>query len=167
MKKLWILGFTILLLTGCGSQTVFETVEDVMVQPAAGIIRQIGIDLPPEAAVTVMQNEAGESLYLCDGYTLTVQTLPGGDLDRTLRTLTGFGTDSLSPMQTRQGDVKRSECVWSAAGEGELQVGRLAVLDDGNYHYAISVMASQSAAGELADTWQALFDSFTVQDIAA
>lgn len=167
MKKLWILGLAFLLLTGCGSQMVFETVEDAMVQPAAGIVRQIGIDLPPEAAVTVMQNEAGESLYLCDGYTLTVQTLPSGDLDRTLRTLTGFGTESLSPMQTRQNGIRRSECVWSAAGEGELQVGRLAVLDDGNYHYAISVMASQSKAGALADTWQELFASFTVQDIAA
>lgn len=167
MKKLWILAALGVLLTGCGSQTVFETVEDALLEPASVTNRQVCLDLPQEAALQVMENGEGERLYLCDRYTVTVQTLPGGDLDKTIRTVTGFDREDLTVIQTRQADAKRSECVWSAAGEGTLQVCRCAVLDDGNFHYVVSAMADQTAAGGLRETWQELFASVTLSDIDA
>ena len=59
-----------------------------------------------------------------------------------------------------QGQTRRYECVWVAAGEEEQQVGRMAILDDGNYHYCMTAMADEGDVLQLRDTWQALFDSF-------
>ena len=118
------------------------------------------LDVPQDASVSVLQGENGEKIYLCDGYTVTIQTFSSGDLKKTLQTLTGYEKEDLTLMQTLQDGAKRYECVWTAAGEGENQVGRLCLLDDGNYLYAVTAMAGESKAGELQDVWQELFDSF-------
>ena len=41
-------------------------------------------------------------------------------------------------------------------------MGRAAVIDDGSYHYCLTVMAAEEEAPQLRGTWQALFDSFTL-----
>lgn len=159
MKKCWIIVIALLLLTGCGAQETFETVSDVYIQPVSASIQQLIVDVPQDASVEVLQNEDAGKIYLCDGYTITVQTMEAGDLEKTLQTVTGFSKEELTLMRTAQEDAKRYECVWTAAGEGEAQVGRACVLDDGDYHYAVTVMAGESLAGKLTDTWQTLFDS--------
>ena len=55
--------------------------------------------------------------------------------------------------------------VWTAAGEGGDQLGRAQILSDGEFHYVVAVMADCTASGTLAETWQALFDSFGVSRI--
>jgi len=162
MKKLWVVGLLMLFLAGCGEQTVFETVNDVYVQSVNASVGQIAVNLPEDASVEVMKNEEGEQVYLCDGYTVSLHTLPGGDLGRTLKTVTGYDASRLRPVQFRQGELKRTECVWSCAGEGGDQVGRCAILDDGSFHYVVSVMAEGTHAGGLSQTWQELLGSFTV-----
>ena len=147
-----------LLLTGCGAKETFETVDDLYVQPAAQP-QFLHLDMPEEAAVPTLEHEQTGSIYLCDGYTMTVQVLPGDSLDSTLSRLTGFTTDRLTLMHTKQADTDRYECVWTAAGEGDDQVGRLVILDDGNFHYAVTVMAPAETAGELTQTWQKLLNS--------
>ena len=165
MKRRWIGSvLAALLLTGCGTQETFETVLDVADLNVSAAARQVLLSLPEEAAVCVFENAETGSLYLCDGYSISLQTLQGGDLDRTLRTVTGYGREQLTVMQTRQSDVKRYECVWSAAGEGEDQVCRAVILDDGGYHYVLTAMAGQSAAGALAQTWQEIFSGFGLTD---
>ena len=119
--------------------------------------------VPEDATVCTMESGEG-TMWLCDGFTLTVQTLAGGDLNRSLQQLTGFTEDQLTVMQTKQGDIKRREFVWSAAGEGGDQVGRAVILDDGNNHYAVSVMADAEKAGKLTQTWQKILDSVTLTD---
>ena len=118
--------------------------------------REIQLQLPKEATAPVLQSQEGGKLYLCDGYTLTVQTLSAGDIDRTMREVTGFSKDQLTVMETEQMDFRRYDC--AAAEEGE-QVARTVILDDGNYHYAVTVMADFASAGELANTWQSLLAS--------
>jgi len=120
--------------------------------------------LPSEAVAPVLQSPDAGKLYLCDGYVLTVQTFDGGDLDETMRQVTGFSREQLTCMQTQSGDIKRYACVWSAAGEGGDHVGRAVILDDGSYHYAVSVTADFASAGELAQTWQELLNSVTLTD---
>lgn len=159
MKKCWMLAVLMLCLTGCGAQETFETLGDEIVQSAAALQQTVSVILPDGAVTDVMETASTGKLYLCDGYSVTVQTLEAGDLDRTLRTVTGFSRDALTVMQTQWQNTRRYECVWSAAGEAEDQVGRAVILDDGCYHYAVSVMAPSSKAGGLADTWQSLFDS--------
>lgn len=167
MKNGWMaLPLAALLLTGCGVQDTFETVSDVAVQSVSTAARQVLLTLPEEAAVCVFEDAQTGSLYLCDGYSISLQTLQGGDLDRTLRTVTGYGREQLTLMQTAQPDAKRYECVWSAAGEGEDQVGRAVILDDGSYHYVLSAMAGESSAGDLTETWQEIFRSFGLTDTA-
>lgn len=133
--------------------------SDVYDAPAMVQTHQLEITLPKEAAVPSMENEDAGRIYLCDGYTLTVQTLAGGDLDRTLRQITGFGRAQLTVMETRSEDITRYACVWSAAGEGGDQVGRAVILDDGSCHYAVTVMAEASIAGDLAENWQEILES--------
>lgn len=159
MKKCWMIVIA-LLLTGCGAQQTLETVSDVYVQPVSATVQQVIVDVPQDASVAVLQNDEAGKLYLCDGYTVTVQTMEAGDLEKTLRTVTGYSKEELRILRTQQENVKRYECVWTAAGEAEPQVGRACVLDDGDYHYIVTVMAGESLAGELSQTWQEVFDSF-------
>lgn len=165
MKKIIIAAALLLLLTGC-SQPTFETLGDPGVQTDISAAAQILLELPEEASAAVMESEDAGKIYLCDGYTVSVQTLPGGDLDRTFRQTTGFSRDALTVMHTRQGEIVRYESVWSSAGENEDHIGRIVVLDDGNYHYTVSVMAPYTAAGDLASTWQDILNSVNLHTAA-
>ncbi len=166
MKKIgaWILLAA--LLTGCGAQQTFETVADEQLLPVSAAIREISLSLPKEAGSPVMQTEEGSRLYLCDGYSLTVQTAEGGDLNRTLTAATGFTRQQLQILQTQRGDAKCYETVWTSAGESGPQVGRLCILDDGSYHYVLTAMAEEAVAGSLQQTWNGLFSSFGLEEIS-
>ena len=159
MKKCWVLLALALVLSGCGTQETFETLSDHYAQQASAVLYEVKVALPEEAAVPAMEAQDGSKLYLCDGYTVTVQTMEAGDLDRTVRNTTGYSKDSLTVMQTQKDGVKRYECVWSAAGEGEDAVGRAVIMDDGACHYVVSVMANYTQAGELSATWKHILDS--------
>lgn len=159
MKKCWICVFAALLLTGCGTRETFETVNDEILQPVMAPAGELSLQLPQSATAQAVQSEDGAKLYFCDDYVLTVQTLDGGDMERTARELCGFKTDSLRVMETVSGEYKRRDWVWTAAGEGGDHIGRAAVLDDGHYHYCVTVMADAGAAGDLEPEWNALFGS--------
>ena len=161
MKRMAMIALA-LCLAGCKAQQDFETVSDKLLDAPAAIVQPMQIPLPRDAAVGVFQGEDGGTLYLCDGYTVTVQTYAGGDVRKTLLDATGFSFDALRPVQTKQGPDTRYDCVWTAAGEGEEQVGRLALIDDGNYHYVLAAMAPASQTARLSDVWQSLFDGFAL-----
>ena len=161
MKKWWICLCFVIFLTGCAAEETFETVGDILDQPVMAPAAQIVLELP-ESASTQTGTGEGNRLYFCDGYTVTVQTMDRGDLERTARSLCGFGTESLKIVQTLDGDKKRWDWVWTAAGEGGDAVGRAAVIDDGNYHYCVTAMAGAEAAGELEQQWTKLFRSFRI-----
>lgn len=152
MKKLWILALVAFALSGCGSQPTFETVADIHAVQVAAPARQLQITLPEEAAQTVMES-GGNSLYFCNGYTVCLQTLEAGDLNRSLTQLTGFSRDALTVLQTETEGIRRYDTAWTAVGEGGTQTGRLALLDDGNYHYAVTVMSDSTDAGDLTEKW--------------
>lgn len=160
MKKCAFLVVFGLLLCGCSAQETFETVSDDIIQSVSAQMQQVYVELPEEAAAPAMENDGGDAIYLCDGYTITMQTLEAGDLDATLRTATGFSRDALHMIQTESEGIKRYECVWAAAGEGEDQVCRAAVLDDGSYHYVLTAMAGASVTETFAEEWNGMFRSF-------
>ena len=162
MKKLFVFALLMLLLAGCGAQETLETVSDDYIQPVSAPMWQMLLDVPQDASVTVLQGEDGGKLYLCDGYTVTTQTFPSGDLEKTFRTLTGYSKGDLTLMQTEQDGAKRYECVWVSAGEGENQVCRACLLDDGNYIYAVTAMAGESKTDTLEEAWQEMFQSFSL-----
>lgn len=161
LKKWLVCAWILLFLSGCGVPQDLETVNDVYT-PQTVSAGEILFDLPGDAAEAVFASEQEGTLYLCDGYTITVQTLPGGNLSRTLQTVTGYTADQLTVLQTRQGDLDSYRTVWTAAGEGGDQLGRAAILSDGHYHYILAVMADAEAAAMLNEPWQTLFQSFAV-----
>ena len=123
---------------------------------------QVTLELPEDAAKAVLEDAGVGTLYLCDGYTVALQTLSSGNLDATLREVTGYGAEKVQLWERKEGDISRYVCVWTSVGEGGDQMGKATILDDGNYHYVLSVMSAAEDAGDLAQTWQQLMDSFNI-----
>lgn len=161
MKKWWMIVFFALFLTGCVRMGELETVSDGFV-PDDAVPGQILLSLPGDAGEEALCGTADRQLYICENYTIAVQTLPGGDMKRTLQTVTGFDSSALTVVQTRKDGMDAYQTVWTAAGEGGDQLGRAQILSDGHYHYVLSVMADCTVAGVLAESWQTLFESFGV-----
>ena len=160
MKKAWIILTLGLMLSGCGVQSTWETIADDMVQASMLPMQQVLLQLPEEVSTPVMENGETGTLYVCDGYTLTLHTTPAGDLNQTVHNATGFSKEELHMIETGAAGIRRYQCVWTAAGENENQVGRLCVLDDGAYYYVLTAMAGESVAGQLRPVWNEVFDSF-------
>ena len=164
MKKWWIIVLFAVVLTGCVNAPELETMNEDFVMPEA-VPGQILLSLPGDAGEEALCATADRQLYICENYTIAVQTLPGGDLKRTLQSVTGFDPSALTVVQTRKDGLDSYQTVWTAAGEGGDQLGRAQILSDGNFHYVLSVMADCTVAGTLTDAWQTLFDSFGVSRI--
>lgn len=160
MKKGWsIIILTAVLLAGCGTQETFETLADIYAHGPMREPREVTVRLPREAAAVA--NSAEDAvLYLCDGFDVTVQTFSGGDLDGTVRNVTGYSREDLTVIETGAGPYMRYDIAWSCAGEGEDQICRAVILDDGVYHYAVSCMGNQSDYKKVAAKWEEIFDSF-------
>jgi hypothetical protein len=88
-----------------------------------------------------------------------LETMASGDLDATIRSLTGYGSDRLTVIRTGYHDTDRYDFVWSAAGESGERLGRGAILDDGTYHYCLSVLRDPE---ESLIVWQDVFSSFSL-----
>lgn len=163
MKKWMVIAVLIaLLLTGCRSVGTLETVTDTWDTPQMPEPQELMLELPKNAAMATLTSEKAGTLYFCNGYTVAVQTMPAGNLDGTLREITGYGRENLKIMETGSGECTRYDFVWSCAGENGDQVCRGAVLSDGNYHYTMTAMIDEENAGALSETMQALFSSFVL-----
>ena len=160
MKIFGILLLCLLLLTGCGQEPVLETVTDEVLQPVMTPAYSALFTLPKDAAVTTMESPEAGTIYFCDGYTVTLRTLPAGNLDQTIVDATGFTADALTLIKTNADGWDRIQCVWSAVGEEGEQIGRLTVLDDGVNHHVLSCMMPTDLASELSQQVQQLMDSF-------
>lgn len=163
MRKWWIVMVLVLggMLTGCIQKPDYESVMDTVVTLAPAPKKDVVVNLPENAVQQVMSSLENGSLYICDDYTVTVQTVSSGDLKSTMQQITGYAIAQLPVIETIQGDCKRYATVWTSAGENGDQVGRCVVLDDGNYHYTIAVMADAEAAGDLTQgQWDNILNSF-------
>lgn len=162
MKKMLVIFLGMLLLSGCAVQT-FETVDDQNDVQAMATPATLLLDLPEEAAAPAMQGSSG-TLYFCGDYDIMVEVMPSGNLSSTLQTLTGFQREELELMQTNRCGVDCYEGVWSAAGEAGDHVGRVLVMDDGSFHYCVSIMAMAQDAGDCAEDWNAILESVALAE---
>lgn len=162
MKKQWIWILLPFLLAGCGTRDTFETVAD---EPAAEVAvadpARITVKLPEDAVAPVLQNESRQ-LYLCEDYEILLENRPGGDLAETIRYLSGYERDRLTVMHTTREGVQRYEFVWAAAGEEGTRLGRAVVLDDGRYHYCLSVLRDADPDAVSQILWEDVFSSFAL-----
>ena len=102
MKKLWVIPILALLLAGCGGEKTLETVGDVEETPVIATMQRVLLQLPEELSAPVLQSEKTGTLYICDDYSVTVQTVAAGDLGKTIRNATGMDRADLQIMQTEQ-----------------------------------------------------------------
>jgi len=163
VKKLGMMILAVaLLLSGCTAMPVYETLDGLDINDEVPAMKKICFDLPEDAAVQTVQGSSGR-IYFCDGYEIMVETFRSGDLDKTLRSLTGFSRDALTLMQTKVEGMDQYSCVWTSIGENGEQLGRTAILDDGGYHYCLSVTAPAQDALKLQTVFGELFASFTLE----
>lgn len=161
MKNILCFLLILALLAGC-SAPVYETLGEVVhVGQNQAKTRQILLRLPPEANLLTFSGE--DRLYLCDGYTLTLQTLPAGDLAATVRQLSGRELSALTCIESGCADHVRRDLSWTAMADEGQMVCRGVILDDGNYHYCLSVMANSEDAAALQETWGSLLFSFCLE----
>lgn len=160
MKKYVFLMLSALLLAGCGAEETFETISDEAILPVMAQPREITVQLPEEAAVPVLESE-GERVYVCEGYEIIIETLSAGDVGRTIRTLCGYAKDDLTVMETQWQEVSRYEFVWASTGENGHRLGRAVILDDGQYHYCMTVLRD-AGTGDSRAVWNEVFDSFNL-----
>ena len=159
MKKYLVVLLSVLLLAGCGETVpTAETIMDEWEIPVAAKPREISLELPGEALVCAMESDAGR-LYFGDSYEIAVQTLPAGDLDATVEELTGFSRDRVTLLQSRQGEVDRWEFAWASAGETGERIGRGVLLDDGDYHYCMTVLQDAEVT-DCQIVWSEVFRTF-------
>ena len=161
MKRMIVLMTVLGLLSGCGAAETYELVTDEPVQQVSAQPREMHFFLAEETAMPAMETDSGK-LYLCGEYDVMSQIFDGGDLERTIRQVSGFSPNDLTVIQTESENVKKTEFVWTSAAEEGHRICRATILDDGNYHYVLSIMSDAENAGELAETWQQIMDSFNI-----
>lgn len=161
MRKWLFLLMLMLLLTGCRAEETFETVADELLLPVMAQPGHISVQLPGETALPVIENDSGR-IYVCNDYEIVLQTLDAGDLAQTMKILSGHSREDLTVMETFCDGISRYEFVWAAAGETGDQTGRAVILDDGNYHYCMSVLRSADLAEKNQVNWDQVFSSFAL-----
>lgn len=161
MRKCWLILACAWLLTGCAAEETFETVSDELVAPVIAQARQTYVELPEEAASPAVESGSGR-LYLCENYEITVQTMDGGDLSATVRSVSGYDMEDLTVMHTVEDGIDSYEFVWSTMGEAGEMVGRAKVLDDGTHHYILTVLGEADSARSNLPVWLPMFDSFAL-----
>lgn len=159
MKRCVLLMLLMLTLCGCAAEEVLETISDELVLSAMAQPREITVNLPDNAVTPVLESDSRQ-MYLSEDYEILLETLSGGDVDATIRSLTGYEKDKLTVMQTQWDGVERYEFVWVAAGETGDRLGRGVILDDGNYHYCMSVLRDAENRKMSQIVWRDVFASF-------
>jgi len=164
VKKIWFVFAVVMLLTGCAGDNALETVTDVIDAPVISKVQKILMQVPQELSSPVMQSENAGKLYVCDDYTVIVQIVESGDLEKTVRDATGMAKEELQILQTKQGNAKRYQWVWTANAETGIQVGRGCILDDGAYHYVLTALADENLTEKVRASWNEMFASFRLTE---
>ena len=161
MRKIILCLLCVLLLSGCAAEETFETVADEWAAPAIAQQRQTYVKLPEEAASPAVES-GSDRLYQCDDYEITLQTLPGGDLQATVRGICGYDMETLTVMHRQQDGFDSYEFVWTNMGEEGECVGRAKIIDDGSYHYVLTAFADAEKSHSCLGDWLYMFESFTL-----
>jgi hypothetical protein len=161
MKKLCVFLLAAFLLAGCTEKKTFETISDGLETPRLPAMLEMAAVLPEGATSPVLSTEATGKLYEYNDCTVTMQAVTAGDFSGLIREITGYAKENLQLMESVQAGLPSYQVVWTAAGEGQTQVGRACILTDGNYYYVLTAMVPESKAGALSKgELKEMFQSF-------
>ena len=164
--KTWLkiaVALLALVLSACGAEEtpVFETVgQDACQQEEKPVAGQMELMIPEGAVSEAMAGENTGEIYTWEDHTLQLQTMEGGDIRRTVESVTGFEYDDLTVMASRKGELTYYQTVWSATGEEGILLGRALIADDGYYHYCLSLLSPEES--DSAEVYDRLCASFSV-----
>lgn len=161
MKKILLGLCCAIVLCGCAAEETVETVADDWASPVNAQQRQTYVKLPEEAASPAVES-GSDRLYQCEDYEITLQTLSGGDLKATVQGICGYDPEDLTVMHRQRDGVDSYEFVWTTMGEEGECVGRAKILDDGSYHYVLTVFADADKSHGCLGDWLYMFESFTL-----
>ena len=117
MRKFVFILVLVLCLAGCADAPVMETVADGIVQPVAAEPKEMFVWLPEEAAAQTMADGQTGECYTWGDCEVRIQTLTGGDIRATLRSLTGLDPEKLTVMEYERDGLQLYQTVWSMTGE--------------------------------------------------
>lgn len=161
MRRWWFVFLFVLILCGCKAEKELETISDVHQTPKTVHPMEVCVSVPDDAALEVMSSPENGSIYFCEDYTLTMHTVPAGDLRKTVLEASGFLPDQLPIIKTQKAGCVSYDFVWTSVGEQGDQVCRCSILDDGNFHYVLTAMADAEVAGQLTEKqWEDVFSTF-------
>lgn len=149
-------------LCGCSGGESFEVIADSFVDSPKAEPGKMVLDLPDEVTLSVMSGSDWQC-YEGEHYQIILQTYPSGNLDQTLQQVTGYGKEHLSVMEISAMNIDKYFCAWSAVSEEGEVVGRCTVLDDGVYHYCLSILVNAEASGEVRDVVNGVFASYSLE----
>ena len=165
MRKFVFVLVLMLCLAGCADMPVMETVADGIVQPVMAEAKEMFVWLPEEAAAqTMAEGQTGEC-YTWGDCEVRIQTLTGGDIRATLRSLTGLDPEKLTVMEYERDGLQLYQTVWSMTGEEGVSLGRCMVADDGAHHYCISLVSPENA--DVGETYAQICASMTIGEEAS
>lgn len=159
MKK-WMIAFAVLL-AGCSAQPVYETIGNACEGVSDSEPMTIQMWLPQEAALEASSPD-GESRYTWGDWEIWTQVCSGGDLEETLKTMSGMDRQYLTVMSRKMGEYTCHETVWSATREDGAMLCRGAVVDDGIHHYCIGLMAAEEESAEAKEVFDQILESVSL-----
>jgi len=141
------------MLSGCGGEPVYETIGDVWEQtePAA---RPGRMEVPlPEGTQMEVMDGLGDSYYRVGSWDLWTNVLPGGDVKKSIQTLSAMNTDTLTVLKRSRGELECFETTWSVVSEEGQRVVRAGILNDGTYHYCLCISAPEEEAEDAGEVF--------------
>lgn len=152
------------LLAGCAGDPVYETIGDVWEQtePAASPGR-MEVPLPEGAEMEVMEGY-GDSYYRVGTWDLWTNVLSGGDVQKSIQTLSAMDINSLTVLKRTKGELQCFETTWTVTSEEGQRVVRAGILDDGNYHYCLCVSAPEEEAEEAGAVFAEILNGVRITD---
>lgn len=161
-RCLIILVCLLVLLSGCSGADTLEVMYDSYESALVAAPAMVHLDFSEDHTFTVTQGE-GWYTYTGENYEIIMQTCMSGDLNQTFQQITGYAMERLTVMEIPSTDADRYVCAWSTVSEeGEL-VGRCTVIDDGVYHYCLSVLVDAKTAGEYREDIDAIFATYSLE----
>ena len=154
----------ILLLSGCASEPVYETIGDVW-ENTEPVVSPGRMEVPlPEGAEMEVLEANGDGFYRVGDWELWTKVLSGGDLKKTLAALSGMDADSLTVIDRNLQGYDCHETTWTVSSEDGIHVVRAGILDDGNYHYCLCVSVPEEEAGEAGEVFSQILQSVTIRN---
>ena len=158
MKKVLLWFSLCIILQGCGTQPVYETIGNVWENPQVQALpASIEFALPDDAQMEVMESTDSCCSYQVGDWMLWTEIRDGGDVMETIRSLTGMQ----EPVSIRHttGQYPCYETAWSVVEEEGEYVLRTAVIPQGQYHYCLSIKAPQEDARQVGEFFTSVVKS--------